>query len=116
MAAAAAAPEPRQAPGSPHLDLPIVADSLDGDCAPHEVLWVPGTQLNDAFGASHQAGNRALGLNELLLLILAGRRMKVELLEAEERSPAGISAPSHPTAGLLGAEGLNKHIRRILLP
>lgn len=100
-----------QDPSSPHLNLPIVTDSLDGDCALHEVLRVPGPELNDAFGPSHQAGNGALRLNELLLLILAERRMKDMLLEAgERRSLPGISAPPTPRlvvksyAGISGAE------------
>lgn len=91
----------RRHPSSPHLDLPIVTNSLDGDRALHKVLRVPGPELNDGFGPSHQAGNGAFRLNELLLLILAERRMKDGLLEA---------------GATLGSKGLNKHIRRILLP
>lgn len=102
---------PSSPPSSPHLDLPIVTNSLDGDRAPHEVLRVPGPQLNDGFGASHQAGDGALRLDELLLLVLAERRVTGGLLEAGgRRSLTGISAPPTPTlawrsyAGISGAE------------
>lgn len=84
-------------PPSPHLDLPVVTDGLDGDRALHGVLRVPGPQLDDGFGPSHQAGHGALGLDELLLLILAGRRRMGRLLEdGEGRSLPGISALPPP--------------------
>lgn len=79
---------------SAHLDLPIVTNGLDGDRALHKVLRVPGPELHDGFGASHQAGDGALGLDELLLLVLAERRRKDGLLEpGERRRLPGISAP-----------------------
>lgn len=59
-----------------HLNLAIVADSLDGDGAPQNVVRVSRLQLNDGFGPPHQAGHGALRLNELLLFILTKIKAK----------------------------------------
>ena len=73
------------------------------------MLRVPGPELNDGFGPSHQAGDGAFRLNELLLLILAERRMKDVLLEAgERRSLPGISAPPTPTLARRSYAGIKR--------
>lgn len=73
------------------------------------MLRVPGPELNDGFGPSHQAGDRALRLNELLLLVLAERRTKDGLLEAgERRSLPGILAPPTPTLACKSYAGISR--------
>lgn len=73
------------------------------------MLRVPGPELNDGFGPSHQAGDGALRLNELLLLVLAERRMKDGLAEeGERRSLLGVSAPPTPTLVCKSYTGISR--------